>query len=438
MGGLAFADEKPPLLTPRMPPAVYTHTRDDLLCTLHKFYAQAECPIEAPAKTDYGDIDILVAEPLSEFSTDQIALVMGAVKHKTTGGSPTTHFAVRWPKLQNPPSSTDSIANDDTSKRASDEDNNPRYIQVDLHVCSPSSFPWELFHQAHGDIWNILGSTVRPLGLTPSNSGLYIRIEEIEAHNKKGARVRLTTSPSETLRFLGLDEKRYWQKFETVDELFAYAARCRFFNPRKYDPVRTRGELKANDRARVRKRAVFRRWVEEYLPAHGEDDAADEAAAVMSRGEVVEDAKRWFGVAEEYEERRMTGLREIGRDRLWTQIRKELSIGGESVGAVMRGVKREAVGEKGQPEAEMTTLQRAYAADDFETVVGWVRNNWKEVEDRQRAYGKEKSTMNLSAKLERLRAEGKADSTTRLGKVQVEETGDEGRKGTSQSMNDLS
>lgn len=412
MGGLAFANENPPLSTPRMPSAVYHYARDHLLGILGEFYLHIKCPIEAPGKIDYGDIDILVAEPLIDKLDDaQIAGRVGAVKHKKTSGSPTTHFAIPWPTL--PELDEDaSRAQDQIDSQSKEIDQ--RYIQLDLHVCDPESFAWEVFHHSHGDFWNLIGSTVRPLGLTPSNSGLYVRIQELEAKNRNAARVLLTASPSKTLAFLGLDESRYWQEFNTVEELFAYAATCRFFNPKKYDPVTIRGDLKSNDRARAKKRAVFRMWVEEYLPAHVKDAPADEISAGMSREEVVEDAQRCFGVTTQYQERRTDGIREIGRDRMWTQIRKELDIDADSVGVVMRGVKREVVCEEGQFQ---TTIQRAYAEDDFDQVVEWARENWKEIEQRQRGSEKEKSTKHLLAKLERLRREGKADASTRLGKA---------------------
>jgi hypothetical protein len=417
MGGLAFADEKPPLHTPRMPPTIYVCVRDQLLSKLRTFYAQAECPIEAPGRADHGDIDILVAGPLHEFDSGQVAAAVGAVKHKKPPGSQTTHFAVPWPKLEDLSHEESVVDEESVAILAGNEE---KYIQLDLHQCTPSSIAWEVFNHAHGDFWSIIGSGVRRLGLTPSSTGFYVRIEEIEARNKNAARILLTNQPSETLKFLGLDEARYWQKFETTDELFAYAATCRFFNPRRYDPVKTKADLKANDRARARKRAMFRKWIEEYLPAHCTDHPADAIAANMSREEVVEKAKSWFGIAEDYDERRRKGVQEMSRDRMWTQIRKELDIDGESIGAVMRGVKRLVIVEEGQQEADMTIHQGAYAEDDFDTIVDWARANWKEIEDMQRAYEKERSTQNLLAKLETMKAEGKADDSTRLGEPRKE------------------
>lgn len=52
------------------------------------------------------------------------------------------NLAIRWP---NQPAGEDE-----------------KYIQLDVHVCdSEKIMQWELFHTAHGDLWNILGSTVR-------------------------------------------------------------------------------------------------------------------------------------------------------------------------------------------------------------------------------------------------------------------------------------
>lgn len=323
MGGHAFDNDEPRLLTPRMPSAVYVHIRDVLLEKLRTFYAQVECPIEEPAKADYGDVDILVAGPLQDVQPDLIAAAIGAVRYKTQGG-PTTHFAIPWPKLQ-PLSQKDddgcSIA-DNASKagRPSDDDNDdddngdddddePRYIQLDLQLCNPESFAWEVFHQAHGDFWSIVGFMIWWLGLTVTNSGLYVRVKEIEGRNKKAARVLLTRSPAEALRFLGLDEKMYWQRFETVDGLFAYAATCRFFEPKRFHPTRTRTDMKANDRARARKRAVFRKWFDEYLPAHVVDYPPDAVGVTLSREKVVDEAKTWFGVVAEYDARRLNSLR---------------------------------------------------------------------------------------------------------------------------------
>ncbi len=61
-----------------------------------------------------------------------------------------------------------------------------------------------LFKHAHGDIWNLLGSTIRPFGLTVDEDALWLRIPEIEKFDRKKAKIRLTSDPVEVIRFLGL------------------------------------------------------------------------------------------------------------------------------------------------------------------------------------------------------------------------------------------
>src|SRR5438046_6577778 len=145
MGGSVFAvasGSATPLHTPRMPPEVYETVRDKLLLILRTLFEQAETPIEAPGKKDHGDIDILVAIPQQEFTTEELAEAIGAVRYKKVKGSCTTHFAAPWPSERN----LEGLRQDSNNA----QDDQDCYIQVDVHVCSKESFAWELFHQAHG------------------------------------------------------------------------------------------------------------------------------------------------------------------------------------------------------------------------------------------------------------------------------------------------
>src|SRR2546423_5920826 len=205
MGGSAFADPKNPskaLHTPRMPPHVYRHIRDRALRILRTFYTHAQCPIEAPGKADYGDVDILVASPHVHANTDAASIfgALGATHYKMN--SPTTNYALPWPtveELNEPLSGTGT--GDQPSAHGDHADTNdtefPRHIQLDLHVCStPERFEWELFHQAHGDLWSILGGMIRPYGVIVNQVGLYLRLAGVENISKKERTIQLTTSPS--------------------------------------------------------------------------------------------------------------------------------------------------------------------------------------------------------------------------------------------------
>ena len=123
-------------------------------------------------------------------------------------------------------------------------------------------FEWQLFHQSHGDMWNLLGTTIRPVGLTANDVGLHVRIPEIEEVNRKRSMLFLTSEPDQVLDFLGLDRDKYERPFQSVEALYQFVLGCRWFSGEPY----VRAELKANDRKRMAQRELYRRFVDEWLP----------------------------------------------------------------------------------------------------------------------------------------------------------------------------
>ena len=286
MGGNAFTSGPTPLTTPRMPPRLYYSLRDHYLSLLFPLYEEVATPVEAPSKTSYGDIDVLVSQPKST-STETLAKALSAVRTCTTSGSPTSSFALPYPGRSD------------------------AYVQLDIHLCPPGTFRWQLFHQSHGDLWNLLGTTIRPFGITANDAGLHLRIPEIEELNRKRGMLFLTREPDEVLDFLGLDADVYGRPFESVEAMYEFVVGCRFFRGDRY----VRDELKANDRKRIAQRDLYRRFVDEWLTAN--------VAIVKTRGEKVpgfmrEDVQeaaleRW-GKRGEFE----------GRVEEWRRERREL------------------------------------------------------------------------------------------------------------------
>lgn len=210
MGGKAFAET---LHTPRIPPEIYIFVRDHVLGLLRQhLYKYADSPIESPGKSNHGDIDILVCEPLLKDGQDsravdvtpqEIAELLNAKTYKVTRGSHTINFAIPWPDMNSLQHQNNFRGGDDQEP----EDAN-RYIQVDIQACPTlTQLKWSLFHEAHGDLWNMLGARIRKYGLTLSNTGLHLRIEELEGWNKEKSRVKLTQDPKEALEFLQMDEQ---------------------------------------------------------------------------------------------------------------------------------------------------------------------------------------------------------------------------------------
>lgn len=275
MGGNAFTSGVAPLRTPRMPPEVYYSLRDLYHSLLSTLYAQVATPVEAPSKASFGDIDILVSQPTSpSITTEYLAKTLVAEKTFTTSGSATSSFALPYPNLVN------------------------NYVQVDVHICSPSTFHWQVFQQSHGDLWNLLGTTIRPFGLTANNVGLHFRIAEIEELNRKRSLILLTNEPDIVLSLLGVDEERYQHPFESVEAMYKYVVGCRFFRAKTY----VKGDLKANDRKRMAQRELYRRFVDVWLPEN-EYWIRTRMARVpaLTRDDVAEAILNRFGKRQEYD-----------------------------------------------------------------------------------------------------------------------------------------
>lgn len=188
-----------------------------------------------------------------------------------------------------------------------------------MRVCETlDQLQWILFKHAHGDIWNLLGTTIRPFGLTVDECALWLRIPEIEHHNRNRAKVFLSARPGEILQFLGLPIGRYWEEpFEDLTAMYEYVAQCRLFwvppanpeNEEAGDIEQLRKNLKANDRRRMNQRPGFRKWIEEFKPLCREEGRFLERPA--TREEVIEEAfSRWPAVENEYKRRRHTFLLE--------------------------------------------------------------------------------------------------------------------------------
>ncbi|KAM0140190.1 hypothetical protein ACHAO1_002419 [Botrytis cinerea] len=323
MGGHAFSSHVPPIETPRMTQEVYDNALKQNQAVLRKFYSKVESAIEGPGKTTYGDVDILVALPLEgAFSSkDQVGDVLKkALNAKALlqdKGNPTINFVVPWPG--------DNIAGakgGENLAESTDTSSASWYVQVDVHICkSEHEFNWELFHSAHGDLWNIIGTTIRGFGLTINNHAFFIRIPEIELADRKKSMVFLTDNPAEILDFLGLDQEKWWKRFSTQQEMFEYAATCRMFwvrgvaeNEADGDAtgvIAERGQeggaegkkkLKHNDRQRLVKRPIFRAWVDEFIPmCHEEGKYSD---TKITREQIRDEVFERFGIKDEYETRR--------------------------------------------------------------------------------------------------------------------------------------
>ncbi|KAI9899406.1 hypothetical protein N3K66_005867 [Trichothecium roseum] len=330
MGGSAFNKGTDPLHTPRMPRCVYLHVKKECTRILQTLYVTVESPIDGPDKVDYGDVDILVQGPKTatlEFqeSMEKIGTALGASRSIIEKGDVASHFALQWPSRF-----ANEIPRDeaDGSQKAS-------HVQVDVKICKDlQELQWVYFKHSHGDAWSILGSIIRPYGITIDTTAMWIRVPEIEAADRKRARVFLTDDIAETLNFLGLSHERFFEgEFESLQDMFDYTTSCRMFWVRpkepESDPVPNKeapepgisgnpGQLTSNDRRRMKQRPAFAMWQNEFIPKCREMGLFLEK--VTAREKVTEEALEKFGAREQFENRRDNFLREQQRDRIKNQI----------------------------------------------------------------------------------------------------------------------
>jgi len=202
MGGHAFHW----LNTPRISRALYLKVRDQTSTALCTLFAHVYVPTELPSKTDYGDVDFLVATPLHTSPTANFDWTANIAKVKDAFGTPhgkrghhnpnVMFFAIR------PPDKEDDF-----------------WVQVDVKVCEDATlFKWMQFQLNYASAAKMLGSMVKPLGISIASDGLYIRIEELEKTNMPESMVFLTKDPKYVLKLAGLDRRIMDEGFKKNEE----------------------------------------------------------------------------------------------------------------------------------------------------------------------------------------------------------------------------
>lgn len=161
-------------------------------------------------------------------------------------------------------------------------------------------FQWQIFHASDRDFWNILGTAIRPCGLTANERGLFLHISEIEEVDKNRSLIFLCSEPDAVLYFCtGMDPEEYKRGWGSVADMFWYLSRGKLMRKENFEKSR----LKANDRKRMRRREVYTRFVEGYVSSWTENISA-RGNEPDTRKRVLEGVLHVFRKKEEYERKR--------------------------------------------------------------------------------------------------------------------------------------
>lgn len=363
MGGLAFSNSGPngsPLNVPRMPTTIYKSQVAEIQSKLLTIFRNVVVPHEAPGKLDHGDIDFLVEGTLVPWTPDSIKKTIGATHFATNG----VIYSYAVPYADAP----------------------DQYVQVDIErspgngtADSEELFEWTKFMKSYSDLLQIIGICHRSLGLTCNDKGLHLSIVEIEPYDKKKALIFLTRKPCEVMDFYGFDYEKYQAGFESETDLFQWVSSGRFFARSIFE---NRKE-KANDRSRLKKRPMYRRFVEEFIPSHPQVGIHDKT---WTRGEVLDSALVTFDKRSQYDgmvAKHIVGEKE---DAFWGRIRKIQSFptGKTSLKTTIRGLKRFVrFDDAGCPFLLSTPFEKndipmwMSVVKDEDLVLAWVSENWK-------------------------------------------------------------
>lgn len=257
-------------------------------------------------------------------------------------------------------------------------------FQLDVRTCKPGLFEWEMTIYTHGDLWRILGVAVNRQGFAINDTGLHLRITEIEKTHAKDSLLRLTSSPEKMMAFLGLDANRFVQGFADLDEVFLWATSSRFFR-RWYFEI---SMSKAQGKKTVR--PMYLEFITHWLPQHPEVGVGD-AGNLLNRNALLQEALESFEKQSEYLSMVENHRKRLMKDAMWREIAKILPLKGMELGQAMIALKAQLRWRDGIPElcAEDHAAEGVPALDKEtvdSVVLPWILQNWRlAVDEAKRA-----------------------------------------------------
>ncbi|KAJ4297752.1 hypothetical protein N0V90_005647 [Kalmusia sp. IMI 367209] len=320
MGGHAFKR----LHCPRISTELYLQMRKQTTDVIRGLFERVIVPIEMPSKTDYGDIDFLVSgflktAPGADLDWD---LMVAEVKQALQSYSSLEVHGKRG------------FLNPDVIYFAAQAPGKDFWVQIDVQVCdiqSQPNFEWKMFQLYYASGLKMIGSLIKPLGLTIDPVGLHIRVEEIETTNFSGSLVFVSNEPAHVLKVLGLDKRFLLGGFGSKEELYEYFTTTWVFNPAHF--ARRLEEGKYRDHIEERS-APWVHFITEWIPEHypgyrmsGQDISLDEWRKLM-RVAMREKVFTLFpSITPEYYTKRGTYLKHVEEHRLQQLLKSAIPNG---------------------------------------------------------------------------------------------------------------
>lgn len=131
-------------------------------------------------------------------------------------------------------------------------------FQVDLITTDAITFDTTLNYYSYNDLGCLIGRIAHKLGLKYGHDGLTVPVRKLDSH--LGEVVLVTKDTSKALSFLGYDRDRFFEGFDTLEDIFDYAISTKYFNA----DIFSFDNMNHANRTRNRKRKVYNQFLD-YL-----------------------------------------------------------------------------------------------------------------------------------------------------------------------------
>lgn len=133
-------------------------------------------------------------------------------------------------------------------------------FQIDI-IKTPFMYYWStLEYFAYNDLGNLLGRMTHKMGLKLGHKGLSLIVRD-EENNHILEEIELENSIYPALEILGLDDDKYSNGFDTLEDIFKFVASSPYFNPEIYLLENRSHASKVRDRKR-KTYSAFLEWCE--------------------------------------------------------------------------------------------------------------------------------------------------------------------------------
>lgn len=242
-----------------------------VLQIVRKYYQYAKVPACLLDKSDFGDLDVVVAGYY-----EQSSVALSNTLPQSIGKLPT---AARL--LAQEFESKEVVVNGLVTSFEVDQ------FQVDIIQASPSNLDFAVSWMSWSDVGNIIGVVANALGLTFGPEGLAIIVLS-PRHVTHLGRVILTQNFDDAISFLGYDYRRWEQGFANQKDAFEYLVSGTYFEPWMFK----RENLTRNSKERVAKRPMFRTFINYVQKTFSTDSEPDPEDDSLSSDEVDPSSER--------------------------------------------------------------------------------------------------------------------------------------------------